>query len=180
MALKPTIYKARIALSDLDRNFYDNLNLTLACHPSETLERMAVRLLVFCLHAHQQPAFTKGLSTQDEPDLWCRTLDGQIALWIEVGEPTPERIRKACRLSQFTYIYSFNSKAPTWWQQCQGKLAQLPVTIIQFAWQEIESLTTMVDRTMDLSVTLTSNSAFVSDGQNSREIAWRVLRSQDT
>ena len=85
MALKPTIYKLRIALSDLERNLYDSLNLTVALHPSETPQRMMARVLAYCLNAQEGLVFTKGLSEIEEPDLWVRTLDEKTTLWIDVG-----------------------------------------------------------------------------------------------
>ena len=88
MAIKPTIYKLKIALSDLERNHYDTLNLTLALHPSETLERMMVRVLAYCINAQAHLSFTRGLSAIEEPDIWARTLDDQISLWIDLGEPS--------------------------------------------------------------------------------------------
>ncbi len=94
MALKPTIYKLNINLSDLDRDYYDTIDLTLAQHPSETLERMMARVVAFCINAEEHLKFTKGLSEIEEPDIWARTLDDQIALWIDVGEPDVERIKK--------------------------------------------------------------------------------------
>ena len=115
MAIKPTIYKMRIALSDLERNYYDNLSLTVALHPSETPERMMARVLAFCINAQAGLAFTKGLSEVEEPDLWVRTLDEQTSLWIDVGEPSPERVKKATRLARAVKIYSFNTKSEAWW-----------------------------------------------------------------
>ncbi|AGH45888.1 hypothetical protein C427_3780 [Paraglaciecola psychrophila 170] len=98
MALKPTIYKFKLSVSDLNHDYFDSLNLTVALHPSETKERMMVRVLVFCLHAYQDHenlmAFTKGLSAIDEPDIWLRGLDDQLYLWVDVGEPSFERIKK--------------------------------------------------------------------------------------
>ena len=98
-------------MSDLDRNYYDSLNLTIARHPSETLERMVSRLLAYCIHAREGLVFTKGLSSVEEPDIWLHTLDDQLVLWIEVGEPTVERIKKASRLARKVIVYSFNSKS---------------------------------------------------------------------
>jgi len=121
LALKPIIYKIRINLSDLDRNYYDTLNLILAQHPSETLERMMVRVLAFCINAQEFLVFTKGLCAVEEPDIWARTLDDRISLWIDVGEPSLERIKKARRLSPVVKIYSFNSKSDRWWTQGQAK-----------------------------------------------------------
>ena len=110
MALKPTIYKLKIALTDLDRNYYDALNLTIAQHPSETLERMMARMLAFCINAQESLVFTKGLSTVEEPDLWAHTGDGRMALWIDMGE-LPRSNQKATRLAQTVKVYSFNSKS---------------------------------------------------------------------
>ena len=95
MALKSTIYKFELAVSDLDRNYYDTLSLTVAQHPSESVERMMVRLLAYCLNAGEGIEFSKGLSDAYEPDLWSRAPDRRILLWVDVGEPATERIRKA-------------------------------------------------------------------------------------
>ncbi|MEK7302002.1 MAG: YaeQ family protein, partial [Pseudomonadota bacterium] len=151
MALKPTIYKLKIALTDLDRNYYDALNLTIARHPSETLERMMARMLAFCINAQESLVFTKGLSAAEEPDLWAHTVDGRIALWIDVGEPAPDRIKKATRLAQTVKVYSFNSKSDIWWKQEQEKLNKLTASIFQFQWQNIQELAKLVRRTMDIS-----------------------------
>ena len=105
MALKPTIYKMTIDLSDLERSKYQTLNLTVAQHPSESVERMMARVLAYCIDAHEQLEFTKGISATDEPDLWQHTLDGQLCLWIEIGEPSFDRIKNRFvhrRTSRFT------------------------------------------------------------------------------
>lgn len=177
MALKPTIYKLRISLSDLNRDYYDALNLTIAQHPSESLERMMVRVLAFCINAHEHLAFTKGLSEVDEPDIWLRTLDDQIALWIDVGEPSIERIKKATRLASVVKVYSFNSKSDIWWQQVQAKLRALEVSVFQFQWQDIQSLAALVQRTMDCSVTITGDSAYVATALGECELSWLSLQS---
>ncbi|MCK5886056.1 MAG: YaeQ family protein, partial [Alcanivorax sp.] len=72
MALTATIYKAELTVSDMDRDYYATHNLTVALHPSETESRMMLRLLAFALNAHEDLAFTRGLSSTDEPDLWQR------------------------------------------------------------------------------------------------------------
>ena len=89
MALKPTIYKSQIELADSDNNRYESLALTLARHPSETLERLAARLMAYCLNAGRGLEFTRGLSTADEPDIWQHSDSGEIEHWIEVGQPEP-------------------------------------------------------------------------------------------
>ena len=176
MALKPKIYKFRIALSDIDRNYYDTLNLTLAQHPSETLERMMVRVLAFCINAREHLAFTKGLCAVDEPDIWARTLDDQITLWIDVGEPAVDRIKKATRLSPAVKVYSFNSKSDVWWDQGRAKFNELTVSIFQFPWERIQALAALVQRTMDLSITITGDSAYVAAESGECEVSWVPLQ----
>ena len=176
MALKPKIYKFRITLSDIDRNYYDTLNLTLAQHPSETLERMMVRVLAFCINAQEQLAFTKGLCAVDEPDIWVRTLDDQITLWIDVGEPAVDRIKKATRLSPAVKVYSFNTKSDVWWDQGRAKFNELTVSIFQFQWERIQALAALVQRTMDLSITITGDSAYVAAESGECEVSWVPLQ----
>jgi uncharacterized protein YaeQ len=176
MALKPKIYKFRITLSDIDRNYYDTLNLTLAQHPSETLERMMVRVLAFCINAREQPAFTKGLCAVDEPDIWVRTLDDQITLWIDVGEPAVDRIKKAARLSPAVKVYSFNSKSDVWWDQGRAKFNELTVSIFQFQWERIQALAALVQRTMDISITITGDFTYVAAESGECEVSWVPLQ----
>ncbi|MBL4850787.1 MAG: YaeQ family protein [Gammaproteobacteria bacterium] len=176
MALKPTIYKLRISLSDLDRNYYDTLNLTIAQHPSETLERMMARVLAYCINAEENLAFTKGLDEAEEPDIWLRSLDGQLILWLDLGEPAVARIKKATRLASIVKVYSFNSKSDVWWGQNQVKFKQLPVSVYRFQWQDIQLLAKLVERTMEFSVMITDNSAQFSTKLGECEVAWAVLQ----
>ena len=177
MALKPTIYKFKIALTDLNRQYYDTLNLTIAQHPSETLERMMARMLAFCLNAQESLAFTKGLSSAEEPDLWAHTPDGQIALWIDVGEPAPERIKKATRIAQSVKVYSFNSKSNIWWMQEQAKFNPLNAAVFRFQWPDIQALAKLVQRTMDISVTVSEESAYVAAEAGECEVSWVALKA---
>ena len=177
VALKPTIYKFKIALTDLNRQYYDTLNLTIAQHPSETLERMMARMLAFCLNAQEPLAFTKGLSSAEEPDLWAHTPDGRIALWIDVGEPDPERIKKATRIAQTVKVYSFNSKSNVWWMQEQAKFNPLNAAIYRFQWPDIQALAKLTQRTMDISVTVSEESAYVAAEAGECEVSWLLLNS---
>ena len=97
MALPPTIHRATIELSDLDRGLYGTLETTVARHPSETGERLVLRLLAFALWFSDELEFTRGISAGDEPDLWTRSPDGRTELWIEVGLPDADRLLKAAR-----------------------------------------------------------------------------------
>ena len=117
MALKPTIYKFRLSISDTNRDLYNSTQLTIAQHPSENTERMMARVLAYCIKYQPELSFTKGLSSTEEPDLWLKALDGSTSVWIEVGEPSLDRIKKATRLAQRVDIFSFTSKSDVWWEQ---------------------------------------------------------------
>lgn len=175
MAIKPTIIKFHANLSDLNRNYYDNLSLTIALHPSETHARMMARVLAFCINAHPDLSFSKGISDVDEPDIWQHTLDKQIALWIEVGEPSIERIKKACRLAQAVKIYCFNTKSDVWWQQIQSKLGNLKVQVYRFDWEYLSRLSALVSKGMNASVTINDNSAYIALENGECEIFWSAL-----
>ena len=176
MALKPTIYKFSITLSDLNRNYYDSLTLTVAQHPSETLERMMARVVAYCIYAEENLTFTKGLSAVDEPDIWAKSLDDQLMCWIDVGEPDVERVRKATRLAQEVKVVTFNSKSDVWWSQSQDKFDELNVSVLQLPWSGVQVLAKLVQRTLDMSVTITGDSAFIAADSGECEIAWLFLK----
>lgn len=176
MALKPTIYKAQIALADLDREQYESFTLTLAQHPSETLERMMARLVVYCNNWQSSLSFTKGLSSVDEPDIWARTLDDQISLWIEIGEPSAERVKKATRLAQKTLVVCFNSKADVWWRQNQQKLEQLDASVQRLDWDEVCQLTKLVQRTMSIAITISEQTLYLSSETANLELTVKQLK----
>src|SRR3546814_18766052 len=116
MATKSTIYKAELQLSDMDRHYYATHALTLAQHPSETEERLMIRLLAFALHADDALEFGRGLSSDDEPDLWRKSLSGEIELWLDLGQPDESRIRKACGRSRAVVVVtSGGRRADIWW-----------------------------------------------------------------
>jgi len=178
MALKPTIYKAKIALSDVNRNYYETLNLTIAQHPSETLERMMVRVLAYCINAEESLVFTKGISSPEEPDLWVRSMDDNLELWIDVGEPAVERMKKASHIARQVKVYCFNSKADVWWRQNETAFTDLSISVSRFPWEEIKPLAALVERTMDLSVTITGDSAYIATAQGECEVNWSVLQER--
>lgn len=175
MARKPTIFKFAIALSDTEAGRYQDLNLTVAQHPSETIERMMVRVLVYCLHSQEGLEFTKGLSDTDEPDLWRRSLDNRVLDWIEVGEPSTDRIRKASGIAERVLVYSFNSKSDHWWSQVAAELQALEARVYQLPWDEVAQLGTLAERTLSLSVTVTDQTAFVATDKDSLLMQWRTL-----
>ena len=97
MALKSTIFKAELEVSDLDRGHFAKHSLTLARHPSETDERMLVRLLAFALNApadsdHGPLELAKDMWEPDEPALWHKNFSDEILHWVEVGQPAYEQL----------------------------------------------------------------------------------------
>ena len=159
----------------MDRNYYNELSLTIAQHPSETTERMMVRVLAFCINAEENLVFSKGLSDSEEPDIWARTLDDQISLWIDIGEPSLERIKKAISLSPTVKVYSFNSKSDVWWRQGEKKFKQLNASFFRFKWKEIQLLAELQQRTMNFSVTIEDNSAYIATESGVCEVSWAQL-----
>ena len=175
MAIKPTIYKFNVSLSDHDRDYYDSLNLTVAQHPSETVERMMVRVLANCINAQERLAFTRGLSDTEEPDLWVKSLDDQIELWIDVGEPAFDRLKKACSRAAVVKVYTFNTKSSVWWEQLNLQRARLPVAVFRFDWAAIAALAALVERTMNMSVTIADDSAYIATARGECEVGWVTL-----
>jgi len=125
MALKATVHKAELQVSDMDRHYYASHNLMLAQHPSETDQRLMVRLLVFALFADERLEFGRGISTDDEPDLWRKSLTGEIEQWIELGQPDESRIRKACGRAREVVLVGYGGRSfSIWWERNAGALAR--------------------------------------------------------
>lgn len=179
MAIKPTIYKLRTTINDSDRNFYDTLGLTVAQHPSEKIERMMARILAYCINYEERLSFTKGLSAVEEPDIWLRTLDDRLSMWIDIGEPSDDRIRKATRVAAQVKVYSFNTKSDTWWELSRDKLSKLPVSVYQFQWAEIEDFAKLIKRSMDLDITITGGTAYISAITGDCQVSWQVLQDSE-
>lgn len=156
----------------MDRNHYQNYSLTIARHPSETDERMMVRLLAFALHADAALLFSKGLSTDDEPDLWQKSLSGEIELWIELGQPDEKRIRKACGRAKQVVIYCYdNRSARIWWQQNRDKLERSKnLTVIGLPAGTSGSMAQMATRNMQLQFTIQDGHIWMADGNEALEI----------
>lgn len=156
MALKATIFKATLNIADMDRHYYGDHQLTLARHPSENDERLMVRLLAFALNASDALAFTKGISTDDEPDLWQKSLSDEIEVWIELGLPDESRLRKACGKAQQVILYTYGGRAvPLWWEKVQGKISRFDnLTIVDLPPEATAALGELADRNMSLQVTI--------------------------
>lgn len=163
MALKPTIYKADFNLVDLDNNRFETLKLTLAQHPSETLNRMMVRVLVYAMNYHQDLSFTKGLSSQDEPEIWQISPDGRVEHWIELGQASPERIRKGVSRAEQISLYAYGSEVDVWWPKHQAAFAALPkLRVFSFNSRQVDKLDSFVARTMELTLTITDGELYLT------------------
>ncbi len=154
MALKATVVKAELQISDMDRHYYGTHALTLAQHPSETDERLMVRLLAFALFADEKLEFGKGLSTDDEPDLWRKSYTGEIEQWIDLGQPDESRVRKACGRSRETVVVNYGGHAADlWWKRNANALARhRNLTVLDVPADAVEALATLITRSMRLSV----------------------------
>ena len=175
MALKPTIFKMTINVSDLNDDRYEAINLTVAQHPSETLERMMARILAFSLNNQEFLTFTKGLSVADDPDIWAKSLSDEFLLWIDVGEPAFDRIKKASRQAKAAKVYSFNTKSDVWWQQSQADFAKLNVDVYQFEFSQVQALTKQVKRSMELSITISGDSLYIASDLGECEVVYIKL-----
>lgn len=172
MALKATIYKAVVNVADLDRNQFLDASLTLARHPSETEERMMLRLLAWIMYADDRLQFTRGLSAEDEPEVWLLNDHLGVDLWIELGLPDERRIKKACSRSKQVALFAYNSRAAEiWWQQNQAALAGFAnLTVWYFDDAQLAQLTTFAARNMTLQATLQEGTLWLSDDRNNLEI----------
>ncbi|GAB6263996.1 YaeQ family protein [Photobacterium sp. CCB-ST2H9] len=164
MALKATIYKAQMNVADLDRDCYLDGSHTLACHPSETLQRLMLRVLAWGLNADQDLAFTKGLCDTDEPDLWKKNLSDEIELWVELGLPDEKRVKRAAQKADRVVIYAYgDNAAPIWWQSMKSKASQYKnVSVVFIEDEALACLEGMVERTMQLQLTIEGEHAWLS------------------
>jgi len=167
MALPSIIYRATIQLSDLDRQVYEQLQTTVAKHPSETEERLVVRLLAYLLCYQEGLVFTKGVGSGDEPDLWVLGPDGRPALWVEVGLPDPDRLVKASRHVGRTVLFCFGRNQTQWLAQHQAKLAGCRnLTVLALDAQFLAGLVAKLERMIVWEVTVTEGALYLTvDGQ---------------
>ena len=178
MALNATIYRCTLAVSDIDRGYYHTHQLTIARHPSETTERMMIRLLAFALNADERLSFTRGLCRDDEPDLWLRSLDDQTLLWIELGQPDEKRIRKACARSRRVLIYCYQHRAAlAWWRQVEGSLQRFDHLDIYLLPEGVGArVAALAERNMTLQCTVQEDEIWLSDTTGSVQFTLQRLR----
>lgn len=171
MAIKSTIFKLGLQVADLDRNYFQDHSLTLARHPSETDERMMVRVLAFALFADQALVFGKGLSSEEEPDLWRKDLTGTLEQWIEVGLPDEKRVRRACGRAAHVVVVTYGGRvADMWWEQNQAALRkQARLSVLNLVPDDSRALAAWANRGMSIQCTVQEGEIWmISEGESLR------------
>ena len=164
MALKATIFKCDLSITDMDRNYFENHTLTLARHPSENDARLMVRLLAYMLFADERLEFGKGLSTDEEPDLWLKDMTGAIERWIYVGQLDERWLRKAAGRARRVVVLSYGDRAvDAWWEQNRSTLEKLSnLTVLRISADELQALAGLAERSMNLQCTIQDGEAMIS------------------
>ncbi|MEP7155951.1 MAG: YaeQ family protein [Betaproteobacteria bacterium] len=167
MALKATVHKVDLSVSDMDRGYYASHALTLARHPSETSERLMVRLLAFAMYADEMLLYGRGLSADDEPALWKKDLTGNIELWLDVGLPDERELRKACGRARHVVLVTYGGRgAGIWWNANEGALARLTnLDIIDLSAESTAAMAKLVDRTMQINVSIQDGQIFIGNAE---------------
>jgi len=164
MAQKATIYKVELSVSDMDRHYYETHKLTVAKHPSETDERLMVRMLAFALNAHEQLELTKGLSTDDEPDIWQKNLGGELELWVALGLPSEKVVRQSCNKAKDVIVYCYGGRtAEIWWEKIKNSTNRFEnLQVINFPDKDIGELAKQAGRSMKMQVNIQDGEVMVS------------------
>lgn len=171
MALKATIFRANLQIADMERNYYEDHALTLARHPSETDERMMVRVLAFALHASGSLAFGAGIGNDDEPDLWDKDLTGAIRLWVDVGLPDEKRIRRACGRAERVCVYSYGRGFDLWWKQSEAGLSRSEnLSVVRLPQEATQALGRLAGKNMQLNCTIQDGQIWLGDGDSTVQL----------
>ena len=180
MALKSTIFKANLQIADIDHGYYADHALTLARHPSETDDRMMVRLVAMAIHAHELQdtcngdgtlAFGAGLSDPDDPDVSLTDFTGRKRIWIEVGQPEDKPLAKACSKADAVFVYAFGSAADVWWRGMESKVSRLEkLQAWRLPTEAAPALAALAERSMQLQATIQEGAITMSSTLGSVEI----------
>jgi uncharacterized protein YaeQ len=178
MAQNATIYKVELSVSDMDRHYYETHKLTIARHPSETDERMMLRILAFALNAHEHLEMTKGLSSDDEPDIWQKSLGGEIDLWVALGLPSEKLVRQSCGKAGKVIIYPYGGRtAEMWWDKIRTSTARFGnLAVVNLSEKDTAALATLASRAMKLQINIQEGDVMVSVGDtivNVTPVIWK-------
>ncbi len=166
MAQKATIYKVELSISDMDRHYYGTHNLTVAKHPSETDERLILRILAFALNVRERLEFSKGLATDDEPDIWQKSLSGELELWVALGLPSEKIIRQSCARANEVVIYSYGGRAAElWWDKVKNSSTRFDnLRVVNFSYKDSNEVESLLNRSMKLQVNIQDGDLMISAG----------------
>jgi uncharacterized protein YaeQ len=179
MAQNATIYKIELSVSDMDRHYYETHKLTLAKHPSETDERLMVRILAFALNAHEHLEMTKGLSTDDEPDIWQKSLNGEIDVWVALGLPSEKVMRQSCSKAAKVIVYPYGGRtAEMWWDKVNTSTTRFDnLQVISFSSADTSALAKLANRAMKLQVNIQDGDVMISVDQSVVYVAPHTWKS---
>jgi uncharacterized protein YaeQ len=183
MALKATIFKANLQIADMDRQIYVDHAVTIARHPSETDERMMVRLFALALNLPADDGqgrleLAKDLWDGDEPSLWQRDLTGQLMHWIDVGQPDERRLLKASGRTQRVSVFSYSASTPIWWAGLANRIARARnVEVWQIEASASQALAALAQRSMQLQLGVQDGTAWIGDGKQTVEITPKRLEA---
>jgi len=166
MAQNATIYKVELSVSDMDRHYYETHKLTIAKHPSETDERLMVRILAFALNAHENLEMTKGLSTDDEPDIWQKSLSDELDVWVALGLPSEKVMRQSCGKARKVMVYPYGGKpAEIWWDKIKNSVIRFDnLQVVNLSEQDTAALSKLAARAMKMQVNIQEGDVMVSVG----------------
>ena len=180
MALKSTIYKVRLTVSNLNIHHYSDYSLTIAKHPSENDLRMMIRLLAFSLFSHEEVQFTKGLSADTEPDLWKLNYDGSVEHWIELGLPDERHIRQICSKAHKVSIFTYHgNQALQWFDSIESKLHRFDhLNIVHFTVEDGQSLEALAEKGMNLNISIEDNEIWISNETERMCVEYKTVKSR--
>lgn len=178
MALKSSISKVRLNVSDLDSDVYGDFNLAVARHPSETEARMMLRIVAFALHANERLEFGRGISTDDEPDLWLKDLRRDIDLWLDLGTPDPDRLRKACGRARQVVLYAYGERSfNVWWEKHATALERFRnLAVYKISDADRDALAALASPSMNLQGTISGGELWLTNEAQTVEIRPSLIR----
>lgn len=168
MAQKSTIYKVELSVCDMDRHYYETHKLTVAKHPSETDERLMVRIVAFALNAHEHLEMTKGISTDDEPDIWQKSLSGELDVWVALGLPSEKLVRQSCGKADKVIVYPYGGRtAQMWWDKMKNVTTRFDnLQVVHLSEKDTGELAKLVSRTMKIQVNIQDAEVMVNVGDS--------------
>ena len=180
MAQNATIYKVELSVADMDRHYYETHKLTLAKHPSETDERLMVRIIAFALNAHAQLEMTKGLSTDDEPDIWQKSLSGELELWVALGLPSEKLLRQSCGKAAKVVVYPYGGRpAEIWWDKIKNSTTRFDnLQIVNLRQADTDAIAALASRAMKLQINIQDGEVMINLDDRSVYISpqpWKTL-----